>query len=113
VPPSHFPSGWSYLKLCFLLCCKFRRRRSVPPPNFPIGWFPLKLCFVLCCRTECTKLLVAISILTSTSDSERADTINRWIQVAVDTKTALGNLFGFCSIMLGLCLPQVSRNAIN
>lgn len=60
-------------------------------------------------RTECLKLLVATTILTCQSDSERAETLNKWIQVAVDTKTALGNLFGFCSIMLGLCMPQIQR----
>lgn len=59
-------------------------------------------------RTECIKLLVAVTILTCSSDAERAETLNKWIQVAVDTKTALGNLFGFCAIMLGLCMPQVS-----
>lgn len=58
-------------------------------------------------RTECIKLLVAVTILTCSSDAERAETLNKWIQVAVDTKTALGNLFGFCAIMLGLCMPQV------
>lgn len=60
-------------------------------------------------RTQCMKLLVATTILTCTSDVERAETINRWIQIAIDTKTALGNLFGFCSIMLGLCMPQVQN----
>lgn len=60
-------------------------------------------------RTECIKLLVAVTILTCGSDAERAETLNKWIQVAVDTKTALGNLFGFCAIMLGLCMPQVRR----
>lgn len=58
-------------------------------------------------RTECIRLLVAVTILTCTSDDERAETLNKWIQVAVDTKTALGNLFGFSAIMLGLCMPQV------
>lgn len=59
-------------------------------------------------RTECIRLLVAVSILTCSSDDERAETLNKWIQVAIDTKTALGNLFGFCGIMLGLCMPQVT-----
>lgn len=58
-------------------------------------------------RTECIRLLVAVTILTCQSDDERAETLNKWIQVAIDTKTALGNLFGFCAIMLGLCMPQV------
>lgn len=60
-------------------------------------------------RTECLRLLVAVTVLTCNCDDERADTLNKWIQVAVDTKTALGNLFGFCAIMLGLCMPQIQR----
>lgn len=62
-------------------------------------------------RTECIRLLVAVTILTCSDDSERADTLNKWIQIAVDTKTALGNLYGFSNIMLGLCMPQVSLPA--
>jgi hypothetical protein len=58
-------------------------------------------------RTECLKLLVAVTILTCTDELERTETLNKWIEIAIDTKTALGNLFGFCGIMLGLCLPQV------
>ncbi|XP_037042558.1 breast cancer anti-estrogen resistance protein 3 homolog isoform X3 [Bradysia coprophila] len=60
-------------------------------------------------RTECIRLLVAVTILTCQSDDERAETLNKWIQVAIDTKTALGNLFGFCAIMLGLCMPQIQK----
>ncbi|XP_056636878.1 breast cancer anti-estrogen resistance protein 3 homolog isoform X3 [Diorhabda sublineata] len=60
-------------------------------------------------RTECLKLLVAVTILTCADESERTDTLNKWIEIAIDTKTALGNLFGFCGIMLGLCLPQIER----
>jgi hypothetical protein len=60
-------------------------------------------------RTECLKLLVAVTILTCTDELERTETLNKWIEIAIDTKTALGNLFGFCGIMLGLCLPQVER----
>jgi SH2 domain-containing protein 3C len=58
-------------------------------------------------RIQCLKLLVAVTILTCPTDDERADTLNKWIQIAVDTKTAAGNLFAFSSIMLGLCMPQV------
>lgn len=58
-------------------------------------------------RTECIRLLVAVTILTCSNDSERAETLNKWIQIAIDTKTALGNLYGFSNIMLGLCMPQV------
>lgn len=60
-------------------------------------------------RTECIKLLVSVTILTCSNDDERAETLNKWIQVAIDTKTALGNLFGFCNIMLGLCMPQIQK----
>lgn len=59
-------------------------------------------------RTQCLKLLVAVTILTCPTDDERAETLNKWIQIAVDSKTAAGNLFGFSAIMLGLCMPQVS-----
>lgn len=58
------------------------------------------------------KLLVAVTILTCSDEAERAETLNKWIEVAIDTKTALGNLFGFCGVMLGLCLPQVFRNIL-
>lgn len=60
-------------------------------------------------RTECIRLLVAVTILTCADDSERAETLNKWIQIAIDTKTALGNLYGFSNIMLGLCMPQVIK----
>lgn len=58
-------------------------------------------------RTQCLKLMVAVTILTCQTDLDRAEILSKWIQVAVDTKTALGNLFGFSAIMLGLCMPQV------
>lgn len=58
-------------------------------------------------RTQCLKLLVAVTILTCPTDDERAETLNKWIQIAVDAKTAAGNLFAFSAIMLGLCMPQV------
>ncbi|CAH1100298.1 unnamed protein product [Psylliodes chrysocephalus] len=60
-------------------------------------------------RAECLKLLVAVTILTCGDESERTDILNKWIEIAIDTKTALGNLFGFCAIMLGLCLPQIEK----
>lgn len=59
-------------------------------------------------RTQCIKLMVAVTILTCQTDLDRAELLSKWIQVAVETKTALGNLFGFCAIMLGLCMQQVS-----
>ncbi|XP_066594093.1 breast cancer anti-estrogen resistance protein 3 homolog isoform X2 [Prorops nasuta] len=62
-------------------------------------------------RSECIKLLVAVTILAGATAMERAATISKWIKVAIDTKTALGNLYGFCGVMLGLCLPQIQRLA--
>jgi uncharacterized protein YacL len=59
-------------------------------------------------RTQCLKLLVAVTILTCATEADRAEALNKWIQVAIDTKTALGNLYGFCGVMMGLCMPQVS-----
>lgn len=49
--------------------------------------------------------------MTIVNIAERAATISKWIKVAIDTKTALGNLYGFCGVMLGLCLPQIQRLA--
>jgi SH2 domain-containing protein 3C len=64
-------------------------------------------------RTQCLKLLVAVTILTCPNDDERAETLNKWIQIAVDAKTAAGNLFAFSAIMLGLCMPQVGDKIIS
>ncbi|XP_042215322.1 breast cancer anti-estrogen resistance protein 3 homolog isoform X2 [Homarus americanus] len=60
-------------------------------------------------RTECLKLLVAVTILLTPDLNERSEVIHRWIQVAIDTKTAMGNLYGFTGIMLGLCVPEIQR----
>ncbi|XP_059059813.1 breast cancer anti-estrogen resistance protein 3 homolog [Achroia grisella] len=66
-------------------------------------------------RIETYRLLIAVTILTCQTDRQRADTINDWILLAVETKTALGNLYGFSAIMFGLCMPQVEclENAWN
>ncbi|KAH8297904.1 hypothetical protein KR018_000506 [Drosophila ironensis] len=60
-------------------------------------------------RTQCIKLMVAVTILTCQTDLDRAQLLSKWIQIAVETKTALGNLFGFCAIMLGLCMQQIQK----
>nr|CAD7431702.1 unnamed protein product [Timema monikensis] len=72
-------------------------------------WFASEPSVSNCWWTQCLKLLVAVTILTCAKDGERAETINKWIQVAIDTKTALGNLYGFCGVMMGLCMPQIQR----
>ncbi|KAH7931872.1 hypothetical protein HPB51_029654 [Rhipicephalus microplus] len=60
-------------------------------------------------RTECLKLFVASTLLMCADDVERVELLNKWIQVAGDTKTALGNLYGFTGIMQGLAMSQISR----
>lgn len=58
-------------------------------------------------RVQCIKLMVAVTILTCRTDEDRADIISRWIEIAIELKNALGNLFGFSAVMLGLCMQQV------
>ncbi|XP_015907786.2 breast cancer anti-estrogen resistance protein 3 homolog [Parasteatoda tepidariorum] len=58
-------------------------------------------------RTESIKLLIAVLILTSPEEEERVNLLNKWIEIAIETKTTLGNLYGFTSIMLGLTLPEI------
>lgn len=53
------------------------------------------------------KLFVAITILTTPAKEERVQLLNKWIEIAIETKTSVGNLFGFTSVMLGLILPEV------
>lgn len=60
-------------------------------------------------RMQCMKLLVAVTILTCASDEERAETLNKWIQVATEVKNAYGNLFGFGAIVLGINMPQIQN----
>ncbi|NXE89340.1 BCAR3 protein, partial [Menura novaehollandiae] len=53
---------------------------------------------------------IAVDILGCTGDVEdRAATLNRIIQVAVELKESLGDLYGFSAIMKALEMPQVSR----
>ncbi|XP_050741265.1 breast cancer anti-estrogen resistance protein 3 homolog isoform X2 [Drosophila biarmipes] len=60
-------------------------------------------------RTQCIKLMVAVTILTCQTDLDRAQLLSKWIEIALETKTALGNLFAFCAIMLGLCMHQIQK----
>ena len=60
-------------------------------------------------RTESLRLFVAITILTCSSLEDRADMISQWIEIAIECKTALGDMYGFAGLMLGLCTPQVLR----
>lgn len=53
------------------------------------------------------KLFVAITLLTIGDREERVHLLHKWIEIAIETRTSIGNLFGFTSIMLGLTLPEV------
>ncbi|GAB6027869.1 hypothetical protein CHUAL_002086 [Chamberlinius hualienensis] len=60
-------------------------------------------------RTMCLKLFVCATILTCPNEMERAQLLRKWIELAIDTKTSLGNLYSFTSIMLGLGHTQIQR----
>lgn len=49
---------------------------------------------------------VVVTILTSSSPEKM---LNKWITVANELKTGVGNFFAFCSIMRALLLPQITR----
>lgn len=60
-------------------------------------------------RMYCLKAFVMVTILTCPKVSDRSAMVSQWIQVAMETKTVMGNLFGFETIMEGLNSEQISR----
>ncbi|XP_037084987.1 LOW QUALITY PROTEIN: SH2 domain-containing protein 3C-like [Pollicipes pollicipes] len=60
-------------------------------------------------RSEWFSAFVIATIVSQEDEDERVQMINKWINVAIETKTALGNLYGFASIIQGLCSRQVQR----
>ncbi|XP_046643911.1 breast cancer anti-estrogen resistance protein 3 homolog isoform X1 [Daphnia pulicaria] len=60
-------------------------------------------------RTHCLRLFVAVTILTCPTIEDRTAMLNLWIEVAIESKTALGNMYGFAGLMFGLCMPQIQR----
>jgi hypothetical protein len=58
-------------------------------------------------RHQCLKYFVAITLLTASSDTKRLIILNKWIEIAIETKTALGDLFGFAAIMEGLSMSPI------
>ncbi|XP_032779198.2 breast cancer anti-estrogen resistance protein 3 homolog [Daphnia magna] len=60
-------------------------------------------------RTHCLRLFVAVTILTCPTVEDRMTMLNLWIEVAIESKTALGNMYGFAGLMFGLCMPQIQR----
>lgn len=65
------------------------------------------------CRTHCLRLFVAVTILTCPTIEDRTAMLNLWIEVAIESKTALGNMYGFAGLMFGLCMPQVHFELIH
>ncbi|XP_035226871.1 breast cancer anti-estrogen resistance protein 3 homolog [Stegodyphus dumicola] len=59
-------------------------------------------------RTESMKIFVAVTILTTPGIEDRVKILNKWIEIAIETKTTLGNFYGFASVMLGLTIPEVT-----
>ncbi|RWS31108.1 Breast cancer anti-estrogen resistance protein 3-like protein [Leptotrombidium deliense] len=60
-------------------------------------------------RAECFKYFVALTLLVCQEENERVLVLDKWIQIAVEIKTALGNLMAFHNIMAALALPQITR----
>ncbi|KAF0288492.1 SH2 domain-containing protein 3A [Amphibalanus amphitrite] len=60
-------------------------------------------------RSEWFSAFVIASVVSLEDDDQRVRTINRWIEVAIETKTALGNLYGFANVVQALCSSQVQR----
>jgi len=66
-------------------------------------------CFT--CRHNTMAIGIAVDILGCTGNLEdRAATLNKIIQVAVELKDSLGDLYAFSAIMKALEMPQVKKN---
>ena len=65
-------------------------------------------------RYQCLSLFVALTIVMCSQCSDRSRMIHQWIQIAVELRGNLGNLFGFSAVMAGLKSPQVcTRNVLS
>lgn len=60
-------------------------------------------------RHQAIKYFVATTVLTAREDAGRAKAIHKWIEIAFETKTALGNSFTFSAIMDALSMDQITR----
>lgn len=59
------------------------------------------------------RLFIALTVLTCPTIEDRCAMLNMWIEVAIESKTALGNMFGYLNIMSGLTMPQVNSIPIH
>ncbi|XP_060564004.1 breast cancer anti-estrogen resistance protein 3 homolog isoform X3 [Ruditapes philippinarum] len=60
-------------------------------------------------RIYSLKAFVMVMILTCPKVIDRAAMLSQWIQIAMETKGTLGNLFGFENVMEGLMSDQIQR----
>lgn len=60
-------------------------------------------------RIFCVKAFVMVLILTCQKVTDRASMLSQWIQIAMETKGTMGNLFSFENIMAGLMSDQILR----
>ncbi|XP_045206378.2 breast cancer anti-estrogen resistance protein 3 homolog isoform X2 [Mercenaria mercenaria] len=60
-------------------------------------------------RIYSLKAFVMVMILTCPKVIDRASMLSQWIQIAMETKGTLGNLFGFENVMEGLMSEQIQR----
>lgn len=59
---------------------------------------------------ERSMALSAFVVKTIEFGSPREEIMNKWIHVAQELKTGLGNIYSFCSIMRALNLPKIMNN---
>ncbi|CAG2102043.1 unnamed protein product [Medioppia subpectinata] len=60
-------------------------------------------------RHKCLKYFICITILTAINDEKRALILNKWIEIAAEVKTALGDLFGFGAVMEALSMEPILK----
>ncbi|XP_013411707.1 breast cancer anti-estrogen resistance protein 3 isoform X2 [Lingula anatina] len=60
-------------------------------------------------RYHCLRQFIALSILIGSHAGERAQVLDKWIEMAVVMKGTLGNLFGFHAVITALGLPTITR----
>ncbi|XP_069121655.1 breast cancer anti-estrogen resistance protein 3 homolog isoform X3 [Argopecten irradians] len=60
-------------------------------------------------RCYCLKLFTRTTILTCQKVTDRAKMLSQWIEIALQLRVTLGNLFAFSAVMEGLASIQIQR----
>ncbi|XP_021361515.1 SH2 domain-containing protein 3C-like isoform X4 [Mizuhopecten yessoensis] len=60
-------------------------------------------------RCYCLKLFTRTTILTCQKVTDRAKMLSQWIEIALQLRVTLGNLFAFSAVMEGLASTQIQR----